>query len=87
MLGVVDRDRSLHIHPLDDKIIECLRFDRVTGPKINGIGAKLDCPFDDVATGFLVVENVAERVLRDYCYVVGIKVVAELSGCDKDGIQ
>ena len=59
----------------------------MAGPKIDGIGVELDRPFADAAAGFLIVENVAERVLRDYCYVVGIKVVAELSGCDKDGIQ
>ena len=64
-----------------------MRFDRVAGPKIDGIGAELDCPFDDAVAGFLVVENVAERVLRDYRYVVGIEEVAELLGCDKDGIQ
>ena len=55
--------------------------------EVNGIGAKLDRPFNDVATSFLVAEDVAEWVLSDYRYVVGIKVVAELLGCDKDGIQ
>ena len=65
MFRVVDRDKSLHIRPLGDEIGECLRLDRVAGPKIDGIGAKLDRPFDNAATGFLVVENVAERVLRD----------------------
>ena len=87
MLGVVDQDRSLHIHPLGDEIDDCLRLDHVVGPKIDGIGAELDCPFDDVATGFLIAENVIERVLHDDHYVVGIEVVAELLGCDKDGIQ
>ena len=56
-------------------------------PKIDGIGAELDRPFDDAAAGFLIAENVAERVIRDYRYVVGIEVVAELLGCDKDGVQ
>ena len=56
-------------------------------PEVNGIGAELDHPFDDAITGFLIAENVTERVLRDYRYVVGIKVVAELLGCDKDGVQ
>ena len=63
------------------------RPDRVARPKVDGIGARLDRPFNNAAAGFLVVEDVAERVLSDYCYVVGIKVVAELLGCDQDGIQ
>ena len=56
-------------------------------PEVNGIGAELDCPFNNAVTGFLVVEDVAERVLSDYCYVVGIKVVAGLLRCDQDGVQ
>ena len=87
MLGVVDRGRSLHIRPLGDEVDERLRLDRVVRPKVDGIGADLNCPFNDATTGFLVVEDVAERVFRDYCYVVGIKVVVELLGCDQDGIQ
>ena len=59
----------------------------MAGPKIDGIGAELDHPFDDAADGFLIMENVAERVLYDYRYVVGIKVVVKLPGCDKDGVQ
>ena len=59
----------------------------MVGPKIDGIGAELDRPFDDAAAGFLIAENVAERVIRDYRYVVGIEVVAELLGCDEDGVQ
>jgi len=59
----------------------------VAGPEVDGIGAKLDHPFNDASAGFLVVEDVTERVLSDYYYVVGIKVVVELLGCDQDGIQ
>jgi len=59
----------------------------VAGPKIDGIGVKLDRPFDDVATGFLIAVNVTEWVLRDYRYVVGVEVVTELLGCDQDGVQ
>ena len=87
MLGVVDWDRSLHIRPLGDEIGECLRLDVVVGPKIDGIGAELDCPFDDAAAGFLIAKNVTERVLYDYRNVVGIEVVVELLGCDKDRVQ
>ena len=83
---MVDLDKSLHIRPLDDEIGECLQFDHVAGPKIDGIGAELDRPFDDAAAGFLIADNVAERVLHDYRYVVGMEVVVELPGCNKDGI-
>ena len=86
MLGSVDQDRSLHIYPLGDEISECLRLDHVVGPKIDGIGAKLNRPFDDVAASFLIAKNVAKRGLRDYRYVVGIEVVVELPGCDKYGV-
>ena len=87
MLGVVDQDRSLHIHPLGDEVSERLRLDHVARPKVDGIGAELDHPFNDAAVGFLVVEDITEWVLSDYCYVVGIKVVIEFLGCDQDGIQ
>ena len=59
----------------------------MAGPKIDGIGAELDCPFHDAAAGFLIAENVTERVLRDFRYVVGIEVMTELLGCDQDGVQ
>ena len=56
-------------------------------PKFDGVGAELDRPFNDVATGFLIVEDVTEWVLYDYCYVIGVEVVAELPRGDQDGIQ
>ena len=56
-------------------------------PEVNGIGAELDHPFNNAAAGFLVAEDVVEWVLSDYHYVVGIKVVMELLGCDQDGVQ
>ena len=82
MLGVVDGDRSLHVRPLGDEIGECLRLDPMAGPEVNGIGVELDYPFNDAVTSFLVAEDVTEWVLSDYRYVVGIKVVTELLGCD-----
>ena len=78
---------SLHIRPQGDEVGERLRLDRVARPEVDGIGAELDYPFNDAAAGFLVVEDVTEMVLGDYCYVVGIKVVAELPRCDQDGVQ
>ena len=56
-------------------------------PKLDGIGAELDHPFNDAATGLLVEEDVAEWVLSNYRYVVGVEVMMELLGCDQDGVQ
>ena len=55
--------------------------------EVDGIGLDLDYPFNDAATGFLVSEDIAEWVLSDYRYVVGVEVVTELLGCDQDGIH
>jgi hypothetical protein len=86
MLGVVNQDRSLHIRPLGNEVGERLRLDCVARPEVNGIGAELDRPFNDAAASFLVAKAVIEWVLNDYRYVVGIKVVTELSRCDQDSI-
>ena len=67
---------SRHIRPLGDEIGECLQLDHVAGPKINGIGVELDHPFNDAAAGFLILEDIAEWVLHDDRYVVGVEVVA-----------
>ena len=55
-------------------------------PEVDGIGVELDCPFNDVAAGFLVAKDVTEWVLSDYRYVVAVKVVTKLLGCDQDGV-
>ena len=54
----------------------------MAGPEVDGIGAELDRPFNYAAAGFLVAKDDIKLVLSDYCYVVGIKVVAKLLGCD-----
>ena len=77
----------MHIRPLDDEVSECLRLDHVARPKVDGIGAELDRPFNDAAAAFLVVEDVAEWVLSNHHYGVSLKVVAELPGCDQDSVQ
>ena len=59
---------SLHIRPQGDEVGERLRLDRVARPEVDGIGAELDHPFNDVATGFLVAEDVTEWVLGNHCY-------------------
>jgi len=58
----------------------------VVRPKVNGIGVELDHPFNDAAAGFLVSKDIAEWVLSDYRYMVGVEVVTKLLGCDQDGI-
>jgi hypothetical protein len=40
-----------------------------------------------VAAGFLVAEDVTEWVLGNHCYGISLEVVAELLGCDQDGIE
>ena len=87
MLGVVDRDRSLHIRRHGDEISERLRLDHLAWPKVDGIGTELDRPFIDAAAGFLVAEDITEWVLGNHYYGVGLKVVVELVGCDQDGVQ
>jgi hypothetical protein len=87
MLGVVNQDRSLHIRPLGNEVGKRLRLDCVARPEVDGIGAELDRPFNDAAAGFLVAKDVTEWVLSDYRYVVGVKVVTELPGCDQNSVQ
>ena len=55
-------------------------------PEVDGIGAELNYPFNDAAAGFLVSKDIAEWVLSDYRYMVGVEVVTKLLGCDQDGI-
>jgi hypothetical protein len=86
VLGVINRDRSLHIRPLSDETSECLRFDHLAWSKIDGIGVEFDHPFNDVAIGFLVLEDIAEWVLINHCYGKHLKVMMELLGHDQDGV-
>jgi hypothetical protein len=41
MLGVIDRDRRLHIRPLGDEIGKRLRLYHLAGPEVDGVGANL----------------------------------------------
>jgi hypothetical protein len=56
-------------------------------PILDGISVELDCPLDDVATGFLIVEDISERILYDHNYVEGVEVVVKLSGCYQDCVE
>ena len=84
---MVDRDRSLHIHPLGNEVGERLRLDRVARPEVDSIVPELDRPFNDAAASFLVAKDVAEWVLSNHCYVIGIEVMLKLPRRDQDGIQ
>ena len=87
MLEMIGQNRSLHIRLLDNEIGERLLLDRLARLEVEGVGVELDHPFNDAAAGFLVAEDVAEWVLNNYRYVVGIEVMMELPGCDQDGVQ
>ena len=44
-------------------------------------------PHNDVAIGFLITEDVAQRILSNYCYLICLKVMVELPGRNKDSVQ
>ena len=56
-------------------------------PKVDGIGAELNHPFNDVAVGFLVAEDVTEWVLINHCYRVSLEVMVEIPRYDQDSVQ
>jgi hypothetical protein len=87
VLGMVIWNWSLHVCPFSDEVDKRLGFDRMTGPVLDGISAELDHPLDDVAAGFLIVEDISKRILHDHSYVEGIKVVVKLSRCYQDCVE
>jgi len=56
-------------------------------PELNGVGAELDRPFDDMAAGFFVAEDITEREFGNHINLVIFEVIAELAGCHQDYIQ
>ena len=40
-----------------------------------------------MAIGFLIMEDVAQRILSNHCYLICLKVMAELPGRNKDSVQ
>ena len=70
----------MHVGPFSDEISEHLRLYRLAVPKINGVRAELYHPFNAVAIGFLITEDVAQRILSNYCYLICLKVMVELPG-------
>jgi len=77
----------LHVYPFGDEIGEHLRFYRLAAPEINGVCAELYRPFNDAAIGFLITEDVAQQILSNNCYMICLKVMAELPGRNKDSVQ
>ena len=55
--------------------------------EVNGVRAELYRPFNDAAIGFLITEDVAQRILSNHCYLICLKVMVELPGRNKDSIQ
>ena len=87
VLGSVGWDRSLHVGPFGDEIGDHLRLYRLAAPEINGVRAELYCPFNDLAIGFLIMEDVAQRILSNHCYLICLKVMTELPRHNKDSVQ
>ena len=77
----------MHVGPFGDEIVKDLRFYRLAAPEINGVRAELYRPFNDVAIGFLIMEDVAQWILSNHCYLIRLKVMVELPGRNKDSIQ
>ena len=55
--------------------------------KLDGVGAKLDRPLDDTATGFFIAKDIAEGKFGDHDDLVILKILVELAGCDQDYVQ
>ena len=77
----------MHVGPFSDEINEHLRLYHLAAPEINGVHAELYRPFNDVAIGFLITEDVTQRILSNHCYLIRLKVMVELPGCNKDSVQ
>jgi hypothetical protein len=50
--------------------------------KLDGVGAELDCLFDDAAAGVFVAEDITKGEFSDHGDLVILEVMAELAGCD-----
>ena len=77
----------MHVGPFDDEVSEHLRLYCLTAPKINGVCVELYRPFNDAAICFFIIEDIAQRILSNHCYLIRLKVMAELPGHNKDSIQ
>ena len=56
-----------------------MRLDSRSAPKLDGVGAELDRPFDDMAAGFFVAEGITKEEFDDYSDLVILKIMAELA--------
>jgi hypothetical protein len=64
-----------------------LRLNGRPAPKLDGIGAELNHPFDNVLAGFFVMENVTEREFGNDSDLVIFEIMAELAGRNQDYVQ
>ena len=68
----------MHVGPFDDEVSEHLRLYCLTAPKINGVCVELYRPFNDAAICFFIIEDIAQRILSNHCYLIRLKVMAKL---------
>ena len=77
----------MQVSPFGNEISEHLRLYHLVAPEINGVCVKLYRPFNDVAIGFLIMKDVTQQILSNHCYLICLKVMAELPGRNKDNVQ
>ena len=77
----------MHVGPFGEEVGMHLGLYCLAAPEINGVHAELYHPFNDAAIGFLIMEDVAQRILSNHCYLIRLKVMAELPGRNKDSVK
>ena len=68
----------MHVGPFGDEVGEHLRLHHPVAPKIIGVCAELYRPFNDAAICFFIIEDIAQRILSNHCYLIRLKVMAKL---------
>jgi hypothetical protein len=55
--------------------------------KFQQIWAKLQCPLDDAPVGVFIAQNVSQRKLGDHFNGVSVKIMAQFTRGNQDGIE
>jgi len=79
VLGASGGDGFLNFGPLSDEIGERLQLYDRPASKVNGVGAELNIPLDDMTIGLFISENVSQRELSDHGDLVVFEVMSELA--------